>query len=497
MQTWMTWWTQTQGWALLPAGLFVVLAAVLLVVEAWRPEWLRWLYYGVVLGLIGLIFITFRFLFNQRFVAFGNRLVLDNVTLLTLIMYVVAAAVVVIAMGPVWEAQSERSGSWMGLLLITSVGMLTMSGTSDVLVIFIGLELLSLSLYVLIAYENPTEPALESALKYFLLGAFAAAVFAYGIALMYGAVGSTSLVDLAARLPSLQGTPRGWLAYLGLALMFAGLAFEASAVPFHMWTPDVYQGAPTPTVAYMSAAVKAAAFGAMLRLFGDMAQVFRRTADVWGWGLAGVAVLTMVVGNVLALRQGNVKRLLAYSSIAHAGYILIGLTAAGDAARESVLLYLLAYLFMNMGAFLVVAALEAWGVEPTLERYRSLGYRHPGWALGLTVFLLALAGIPPTAGFVAKLWVFRAAFQAGWPSLVIVGVVTSLIAAYYYFRVVWTMFEPPTADVRRAWKQAPTEPAVPVAGFALAVALCLFFTLQMGVLPNRFVYLVRIAFASF
>ncbi|MCS7313737.1 MAG: hypothetical protein NZ742_12625, partial [Acidobacteria bacterium] len=310
MQTLMTWWTQTQGWALLPAGLFVVLAAVLLIVEAWRPGWLRWLYYGVVLGLIGLIFITFRFLFNQRFVAFGNRLVLDNVTLLTLIMYVVAAAVVVIAMGPVWETRTERSGSWMALLLITLVGMGTMSGTSDVLVIFIGLELLSLSLYVLIAYENPTEPALESALKYFLLGAFAAAVFAYGIALMYGAIGSTSLIDLAARLPGLQGTPRGWLAYLGLALMFAGLAFEVSAVPFHMWTPDVYQGAPTPTVAYMSAAVKAAAFGAMLRLWGDMAQVFRRPPDVWGWSLAGAAVLTMVVGNVLALRQNNIKRLL-------------------------------------------------------------------------------------------------------------------------------------------------------------------------------------------
>jgi NADH-quinone oxidoreductase subunit N len=497
MQTWMTWWTQTQGWALLPAGLFIGLAVVLMVVEAWRPEWLRWLYYWVVLCLIGLVFVTFRFLFNQRFVAFGNRLVLDNVTLLTLIMYVVAAAVVIIALGPVWEARPERSGSWMVLLLITLVGMGMMSGTSDVLVIFIGLELLSLSLYVLIAYENSTEPALESALKYFLLGAFAAAVFAYGIALMYGAVGSTSLVDLAARLPDLRGSPRGWLAYLGLALMLAGLAFEASAVPFHMWTPDVYQGAPTPTVAYMSAAVKAAAFGAMLRLFGDMVQVFRRTPDVWGWGLAGVAVLTMVVGNVLALRQTNVKRLLAYSSIAHAGYILIGLTAAGDAARESVLLYLLAYLFMNMGAFLVVAALEAWDIEPTLERYRSLGYRHPGWALSLTLFLLALAGIPPTAGFVAKLGVFRAAFQAGWPGLVVVGVVTSLIAAYYYFRVVWTMFEPPTADVRRSWKQEPTAPVVPVAGFALAVVLCLFFTLQMGVLPNRFAYLVRIAFASF
>lgn len=497
MQTLMTWWTQTQGWALLPMGLWVALALALMMVEVWRPGWLRWLSYGVVLGLIGLVFVTFRFLFNQRFTAFGNRIVLDNVTLLTLVLYVVAAAVVVIAVGPVWEMRPERSGSWMALLLITLVGLLTMSGTSDLLVIFLGLEVLSLSLYGLIAYEHPTPPALESALKYFLLGAFAAAVFAYGIALVYGAVGSTSLVDLAARLPGLRGTPRAWLAYLGLALMFVGLAFEASAVPFHMWTPDVYQGAPTPTVAYMSAAVKAGAFGAMLRIFGDMAQVYRRTTDVWGWGLAGVAVLTMVVGNVLALRQENVKRLLAYSSIAHAGYILIGLTAAGDAARESVLLYLLAYLFMNMGAFLVVAALEAWGVEPTLERYRSLGYRRPGWALGLTVFLLALAGLPPTAGFVAKLWVFQAAFRAGWTGLVVVGVLTSLIAAYYYFRLVWTMFEPPTADVRRAWKQEPAEPAVPVAGFVFAVALCLFFTLQMGVLPGRFAYLVRIAFASF
>ncbi len=497
MQTVMTWWTQSQWQALVPGGVLVGLALALMIVEVWRPRWMRWFGYVVMAGLIGIVYLILQVWFHRQYAAFQNALVLDNVALVVLLITIVSASIVAIAVLPLWEERPHAGASWLALMLISIVGMLAMVASPDVLVIFLGLEILSLAVYVMIAYANPTAPVLESAVKYFLLGAFAAAIFGMGIALFYGATRTTRLEEFAAWASAARTEPHVWLAMLGLVLMLIALGFEISAVPFHMWTPDVYQGAPTPTVAFISVAVKAAAFAAILRIFGDMTQSLRTSPDWMGYGLAGLAGLTMIVGNVLALRQTNVKRMLAYSSIAHAGYMLIGVTVGGDAARESVLLYLLAYLFMNTGAFLVVAALEGWGIAPTLDQYRSIGYRHPAWALALTVFLIALTGIPATAGFIAKLWVFRAALAHQWVSLVIVGVITTVVAAFYYFRVVWTMFESVDDTVRRQWRHLPDTPTMPLVGFAFAVALCAFFTLQMGIWPDRFVHLVRIAFAAF
>lgn len=388
--------------------------------------------------------------------------------------FIIAAALTVLLSINELEGEYVFYSEYFALIIFATVGMMLMAASSHLLTVFLGLETLSLSLYILAGFRRTHEFALESSFKYFLLGAFASGFLLYGIALVYGATGSASLKTLAESISreSLLGNP---LLVAGLVLLFIGFGFKIAIVPFHMWAPDVYQGAPTPVAAFMATGSKAAGFAALLRVL--------LAADVlgdvrWQQALWVLAVLTMTLGNIIALRQENIKRMLAYSSIAHAGYILVGVIAANERGNSSVLFYLLSYTFMNVGAFGVVSMLSNKSQETLqISDYRGLAQRRPFVALAMAIFMFSLAGIPPTAGFVGKFYVFSAAVQAGYLWLVIIGVLNSLVSLYYYLGVVISMFMHEPAE------QPTPAVALPTVGLALCIAV--FATLDLGIFPAR------------
>jgi len=327
-------------------------------------------------------------------------------------------------------------GEVYALILYATVGMIMLGSANNMISIFLGLETMSVCLYVLTGLVREDEGAVESALKYFLLGAFSTGFFLYGIALMYGATGTMMLPAMASA--SLATTSAQLLFWGGFALFLVGFFFKVSAAPFHMWTPDVYQGAPTPLTGYMSTATKAAAFAALILVL-----VHAVPGGEWQMVLAAVAVLTMVIGNVMALAQTNVKRLLAYSSIAHAGYVLVGLAAGTAAGYSGALFYLLVYAVMNIGAFGVMAMLE-WdgkeGREQTLSSLAGIGNQRPVLASTMGIFMFSLIGFPPLGGFAGKYFVFAPAVDAGLTWLVVIGVLMSALSAYYYLRVIYVFW---------------------------------------------------------
>jgi NADH-quinone oxidoreductase subunit N len=362
--------------------------------------------------------------------------------------------------------------------------MLMASG-GDLLVIFLGLEIMSLAQYILAGMRPNFLKSSEAAMKYFLLGAFATGFLLYGISLLYGATGTTNLAGImtAIREGGLSDHP---LLSIGMGLLVVGFGFKVAAVPFHMWTPDVYEGAPTPVTALMSTGVKAAAFAALARVFvmalGDL-------QGSWAPLFWGLAVLTMTVGNLMAIAQQNIKRMLAYSSIAHAGYLLIALVAAGPAGLTGLLFYLLAYAFMNLGAFAVVVAMEQREDRYLrLDDYSGLGFRYPLISAAMALFMFSLAGLPPTAGFMAKFYVFSAAVEQGYIGLTVIGVLNSLLSLYYYLRpVVFMYMEESKAD----------RPTMPVEPFLLAgLVLTTLGTIQLGLSPSRWLGLAQAAALS-
>jgi NADH-quinone oxidoreductase subunit N len=335
---------------------------------------------------------------------------------------------------------SSFRGEFYPLVLFATAGMTLITAANDLIVVFLALELLSLSLYVLTGITGRRR-ASEAAMKYFLLGAFSSAFFLYGVAMAYGAATSTKIVGVVAPgiVQALSGqTGSQALAFLAVAFLVIGFGFKVSAAPFHMWTPDVYQGAPTPVVAFMSAATKVAAFFALIRVL-DVA--FQPLTWIWTPVIYALAIASIVVGSVLAIAQRDVKRMLAYSSVAQAGFILTGLTAADVTGIRAAMFYLIVYSLMTVGSFGVVMLVSARGEEQTsLDAYAGLARRSPGVAALMALFLLSLAGIPPTAGFIAKVTVFAAAIGAGnWP-LAVVGVVGSVAAAFFYLRVIVYMY---------------------------------------------------------
>lgn len=382
---------------------------------------------------------------------------------------IAAALAVLLAMERV-DDFTRRPGPYFALLLLATAGMLAMSLGSDFMIIFLGLEIFSLSLYILVGYNRKDVRSGEAALKYFLLGAFASGFFLYGIALIYGATGSTNLTAIAQGIAPLSvALPFKPLLPIGMGLLLVGFGFKVALVPFHMWTPDVYQGAPTPVTAFMSVATKTAAFAALIRVLTAVI-----TADKpWLMALAGLAVLTMTLGNLAALRQTSLKRMLAYSSIAHAGYILTGLVANNARGYQGALYYLLAYTFMNLGAFAVLAMVQRRDEnDVTGDQVKGLANRQPGLALMMAVFMFGLTGIPPLAGFFGKLYVFSGAVDAGFTWLAIIGVLNSAIAAYYYLRVTVAMFMAEPAGA--------TEPSKPGVAAWAAVAAAAAATLILG-----------------
>jgi NADH-quinone oxidoreductase subunit N len=368
------------------------------------------------------------------------------------------------------------------LLLLATVGMLLMGGAADLIVVFLGLELMSIAVYALAAVKRRSATSAEAGLKYFLLGAFASGFLLYGIALVYGATGTTNLATIALQAASSEIGHQPML-LIGLGLLLVGFGFKVSAVPFHMWAPDVYDGAPTPVTGYMAAAVKAAGFAALARVaftaFGDL-------TAVWQTVLWWLAVLTMVVGNLVALAQRRLKRLLAYSSIAHAGYLLAALTTGTPAGGSAFVFYALAYTLVTVGAFAVLAAVGRDGEsDVTVDDLNGLAARRPWLAFALAVFMLSLLGFPGTAGFIGKWLILSAAIGADYPSLAVVLVLVSVVSAGYYLPVIMAMYMRPADD------PATADRAVLVGGARVVVAVGVVALLLFGVWPNRVIDLAR------
>lgn len=366
------------------------------------------------------------------------------------------------------------------LLMLTAAGGMFMASANDLIVIFLGLEILSISLYVLTAFHRRRAESQEAAMKYFVLGAFSSALFLYGIALIYGATGSTNLVEIGSYLAQNVIVTNGLL-LAGAALLLVGLGFKVGAVPFHAWTPDVYQGAPTPVTGFMAAASKAAGFAALLRVFSTTLGTMKLDWQPLVWA---IAVLTLLVGSTLAVVQSDIKRMLAYSSISHAGYILIGLEAGTSRGIAGSLYYLLAYTFMVIGSFAIVTLVGRRGdAQHDLDHYKGLSSRRPGLALAFTVFLMAQAGIPFTTGFLAKFYVISAAVQSHSYALALIGMLAAVIAAFFYLRVIVLMYTP----VEVAEGAVPAR--IPLSfGTGAALAVTLAFTLAFGVIPQPMIH---------
>jgi NADH-quinone oxidoreductase subunit N len=368
---------------------------------------------------------------------FGGMFLQDGFTVFFTLLFIGIAALSVLQSWDYLKRTGLRESEFYALTLAATIGMILMAASGDLITIFLGLELMSLALYVLVGFRRWQLESSEAALKYFLMGAFASGFLLYGIALLYGATGTTQLARMAAFLGDTPD-PGNPLLIAGGLLVLVGFAFKVAAVPFHMWTPDAYEGAPTTVTGYMSVGAKAAAFAALLRLLlVGLPDIGREWAPVLSW----IAVLTMTVGNVTALLQNNVKRMLAYSSIAHAGYVLVAVIAGGRDGGSAALFYLAVYSAMNLGAFGVLAMLGRGGEERVqIADLAGVGFRSPFLALAMTVFMLSLGGIPPTAGFMGKVYVFGTALQANLLPLVIVGVLNSVVSVFYYLRVTVAMY---------------------------------------------------------
>ncbi len=400
--------------------------------------------------------------------AFYNTIRVDTFSVFFHVVMLLIALAVTLTSFEYLEVQRIRSGEYYGLILFGTVGMMLMSSAVELVLIFIALEISSISTYILAGMRRRAAESAEASLKYFLLGSFATAFFLYGVALVFGATHTTNVYGIANYLRGQTST----LAYLAVGLMFVGLAFKVGSAPFHVWTPDVYEGSPAPVVALMSTGPKAAAFAVLLRV------LFATGAPGWFWMVWVSAVLSMTIGNIGALVQQNVKRLLAYSSIAHAGYILVAFASSQQVGVSAVIFYLASYAAMNVGAFAVVSHFASAGEKyVTLDDYAGLGRRSPILAAILTMFLLSLIGIPVTGGFFAKFYVFQAALKANLVGLTIIGVMNSAIAAYYYLRVIVYMYmkdERTDAPVARI-----------SAGLGVGLAISLIATIYLGVLPGR------------
>jgi NADH-quinone oxidoreductase subunit N len=411
--------------------------------------------------------------------AFSNMVKVDDFSVFFHYLVIAIAAVIILISYEYMAVQRIRAGEYYALILFGTVGMALMSSAVELVLIFVALEISSISSYILAGFRRHEASSSESSLKYFLLGSFATAFFLYGVALIFGATGSTN-IDIISQ--KLQVAPVELLVYVAVAFMFVGLGFKVAAAPFHIWTPDVYEGAPAPIVGFMSTAPKAAAFAVLLRV------VFAINPPGRFWLIWVSAALSMTLGNLGALLQNNVKRLLAYSSIAHAGYLLVAfaMLTPQDSANgvSAAMFYTAAYAAMNVGAFAVVSHFATAGERyVTLEDYEGLGRTSPLLAATLTIFLLSLIGIPMTGGFFAKFYVFSAALKANLVWLALIGFLNSAIGAYYYLRIIVAMY------MRESRREVPVN-AIPL-GLGLALAFTVAATLYLGILPNQVLQFTR------
>jgi NADH-quinone oxidoreductase subunit N len=412
----------------------------------------------------------------------GDMLVIDSFAVFFKLLVLLASALALLLASGFIDRAGYSGGEFAALVLYADLGMFVMASGANLASLYVGLELMALSVYVLVGFFKLEPKSNEGAVKYFVLGAVSSAILLYGISLIYGTTGS---LDLETIRMTLAGEPhQNIMLLLGIVLVGFGMLFKVAAVPFHVWTPDAYEGAPTPVTAFISVAPKAVAFAMFLRLF---AGTFAGEVEHWRTLLWVASAATMIYGNVAALTQNNVKRMLAYSSIAHAGYALMGLVAASDGGTWAVLMYMLVYTFMNLGAFGFVILLESQGYAgEQIGDFAGLARRHPGAAAGMLVFMLGLAGIPPTAGFMGKLYLWAATVEAGFVVLVVISVIMSAVSLYYYFRIVVQMY---LADPVAGESEAAEMYRDPWA--AAAITICAVMTLAIGIWPAPVVGLAK------
>lgn len=464
--------------------LFALTAGALLVlaVEAFLPRLSRKTAGPIALFALGAAAAGDVLAWGKGYALFGGRLTLDGPALLFIGLFCGGGILVVLSGLAHVERRGIEPGVYHALLLFSCAGAAVMASSPDLLVVLLGLELLSISGYVLAGLDRADPRSTESAVKAFLTGSLASAFLIFGLAFLYGAAGS---LDLRAVLSSLDApASAAWAGRIGLGLVVVGFAFKIALVPFHMWAPDVYEGAPTPVTAFLTVVPKAAAFAVLLRLVGPLGSgpAAVRTA------LGAVAALTMIAASLAALRQTNVKRLLAYSSIVHSGMILMAVVA-GDG--RGLAFYLAVYLFMNIGAFGAVMALAGKdGTRTDIEALAGTGHGSPWIAAFFSVFLLSLAGFPPTAGFLAKFFVFANAVDKGFTALVVIAVLASLVSVYYYFRVIVVMYMKPAAPGRLEG----LEPEAGHPALYLVLFLCFCAVLQLGIMPGNLLDMIRRAF---
>jgi NADH-quinone oxidoreductase subunit N len=439
------------------------------------------------LALVALLaaFILAMFELGQNAIAFRGSLVADDYAVFFEAVIIIATAVTV-GMSFEYAADARLAGAeYYALVLFAALGMMLMAAAGDLIIIFLGLETMSLAVYALAGFVRGDPKSSEAAIKYFLLGAFSTGFLLYGIALIYGATGTIRLEPIRASLTT--GIAANPLLLLGLGMMLIGFGFKVAAVPFHMWTPDAYEGAPTPITAFMAVGVKLAAFAGFLRIF--MANLGAVSSE-WTAVLWILAVLTMTAGNVIALVQNNIKRMLAYSAIAHAGYVIVGMAAGpGHDAGGAILYYLLGYAFTNLAAFAVVVALER-GAEPhdQIADYRGLAREHPGLAAAMALCLLSLTGVPPLAGFVGKFYIFAAALNAGLVWLVVIAVLNSVVSTYYYVGVIVAMYMQEGGVTVARMSRRP--------GLLISVVVGVAGVIALGVYPQPYIGAAVNAFAS-
>src|SRR5579884_1801330 len=459
--------------AILPLIIVSVTAMVVLIVGLFVRHEQSPVLAAISLVGVALAFVATIALWGQDRSAYGGSIVVDSYFVFFGAVCLGIVALTIVLSSEFVSREGFSAGEYYTLLLFTGAGMLILVSSRDLIILLIGLEVLSISLYILAGFARDRLTSEEAAIKYFLLGAFSLSFLVYGTALMYGATGSTQFAAVASAIQNgaLLHSP---LLLAACGLILVGFAFKLSLVPFHMWTPDVYEGAPTSVTAFMSVGTKAAVFAALLRL---LAEALPSLQNEWANILWGLAVLSMILGNFAAVTQRNVKRMLAYSSVAQAGYMLIGVVASGAAGRNALLFYIAAYAVTNLGAFAVVQGLSGkLDEDTTLVAFEGLASRSPILAGAMAIFMLSLAGVPLTAGFMAKLYVFSAAIQGGYLDLAIIGVLTSAVATFYYLKLIVAMYMRPAGEGAVAIR-------VP-ASLALIVVVAVILTIQMGIIPS-------------
>ena len=469
--------------AIMPETILCLVAMVLLLVNVFVPtEKKAYLGYLSLIGIIG-AFVTVVSGWNapvELQSGFGGSVLQDNFSLFFKGIFLISAALSILITDQYMEREGCNQGEIYPLMLFATSGMMLMASGTDLMTIFLGLEVLSVALYVLAGFNRGNRKSNEAGLKYFLLGAFSTGFLLYGMALTYGATGTTKIAKIAEFISQNSSVTLNPLLIVGMLLIAVGFSFKIAAAPFHMWTPDVYEGAPTPMTAFMSVGPKAAGFAAFLRVF---IIALPALTPQWSSLLWILAVLTMTVGNITALYQQNIKRMLAYSSIAHAGYVLVGFVADNAVGTAGIMFYMLSYAFMNIGAFAIIILVGRKGeANNNVSDYAGFGFKHPVLGMVMSIFLFSLAGIPPAAGFIGKFYLFSGAIQAGYIWLAIIGVLNSAASVYYYLRVMVFMYMKDPVEEFDWFKVTPS------------IAVCLLLAVAGVLIPGMFPgYILEVA----